>query len=195
MSQLPPDGCAPLADAAGGDSDAPQAEVGGGRREPAREGPLAEARGRPVEMAGEGPVEMAGEGRMAAVAGLMQEPAEEEGPESRPRARPRNGPGTLPHFHLRHPLRLLGVNYQQYLRRFLENYRAGPGRLQELEGRRRRRFAEALRARQAAFAAGDLRNARRMDFDPLTFTIALTASEVINPLIEELGCDKFINRG
>lgn len=32
-----------------------------------------------------------------------------------------------------------------------------------------------------------------MDFDILTFSITLTASEIINPLIEELGCDKFIS--
>uniref|UniRef100_M3Z1Z4 EP300 interacting inhibitor of differentiation 2 n=2 Tax=Mustelidae TaxID=9655 RepID=M3Z1Z4_MUSPF len=70
---------------------------------------------------------------------------------------------------------------------------SGRRRIQELE-ERRRRFVEACRAREAAFDAEYQRNPQRMDFDILTFTIALTASEVINPLIEELGCDKFISR-
>ncbi|XP_042775637.1 EP300-interacting inhibitor of differentiation 2-like isoform X2 [Panthera leo] len=82
---------------------------------------------------------------------------------------------------------------EQFLRHYLEHYPIAPGRIQEL-GERRRRFVEACRAREAAFDAEYQRNPQRMDFDILTFTVALTASEVINPLIEELGCDKYISR-
>jgi len=136
-----------------------------------------------------------GEAREAAVARELAGPAEEEGAQARPRSRPANGPGlaALPYLRLRHPLSVLGINYQQFLRHYLEHYPIAPGRIQELE-ERRRRFVEACRAREAAFDAEYQRNPQRMDFDILTFTIALTASEVINPLIEELGCDKFISR-
>uniref|UniRef100_A0A8C0KSQ9 EP300 interacting inhibitor of differentiation 2 n=1 Tax=Canis lupus dingo TaxID=286419 RepID=A0A8C0KSQ9_CANLU len=155
MSELPADSSVRQTDAANGPRDVGQAEVGGGRREPA--------------------------------------PA--RGAQARPRPRPANGPGlaALPYLRLRHPLSVLGINYQQFLRHYLEHYPIAPGRIQELE-ERRRRFVEACRAREAAFDAEYQRNPQRMDFDILTFTIALTASEVINPLIEELGCDKFISR-
>ncbi|KFO19031.1 EP300-interacting inhibitor of differentiation 2 [Fukomys damarensis] len=133
--------------------------------------------------------------RMAEVARLLGEPLEEEGPENRPRSRASQAANlaALPYLRLRHPLSVLGINYQQFLRQYLENYPIAPGRIQELE-ERRRRFVEACRAREAAFDAEYMRNPQRVDFDILTFTIALTASEVINPLIEELGCDRFINR-
>lgn len=132
---------------------------------------------------------------MAEVARLLGEPLDDEGPEGRPRSRagPAGALAALPYLRLRHPLSVLGVNYQQFLRHYLENYPIAPGRIQELE-ERRRRFVEACRAREAAFDAEYQRNPQRMDFDVLTFTIALTASEVINPLIEELGCDKFLSR-
>ncbi|XP_011828808.1 PREDICTED: EP300-interacting inhibitor of differentiation 2 [Mandrillus leucophaeus] len=137
---------------------------------------------------------IAREARMAEVARLLGEPVDEEGPEGRPRSRHGNGGlAALPYLRLRHPLSVLGINYQQFLRHYLENYPIAPGRIQELE-ERRRRFVEACRAREAAFDAEYQRNPHRVDLDILTFTIALTASEVINPLIEELGCDKFINR-
>uniref|UniRef100_A0A8C7EPP7 EP300 interacting inhibitor of differentiation 2 n=1 Tax=Neovison vison TaxID=452646 RepID=A0A8C7EPP7_NEOVI len=167
MSELPADSSIRQTDAANGHRDVRQAEVGGGRREPAP--------ARPTEP-GEGPVA-------------------EEGAQARLRSRPANGPGlaALPYLRLRHPLSVLGINYQQFLRHYLEHYPIAPGRIQELE-ERRRRFVEACRAREAAFDAEYQRNPQRMDFDILTFTIALTASEVINPLIEELGCDKFISR-
>ncbi|XP_010983483.3 EP300-interacting inhibitor of differentiation 2 [Camelus dromedarius] len=218
MSKLPADSSVPSTDAANDNGDIPQAEVGRGRREPAlappvearedpmaapREGPMAAAREVPMAVPREGPMAAPREGpvaaardaRMAEVARLLADPAEEEGPEGRPRSRPGNGPGlaALPYLRLRHPLRVLGINYQQFLRHYLENYPIAPGRIQELE-ERRRRFVEACRAREAAFDAEYQRNPRRMDFDVLTLTIALTASEVINPLIEELGCDKFISR-
>uniref|UniRef100_A0A8D2E1Z0 EP300 interacting inhibitor of differentiation 2 n=1 Tax=Sciurus vulgaris TaxID=55149 RepID=A0A8D2E1Z0_SCIVU len=241
MSQLPEDSSVPQTGAANGDIGVPQAEVGGGRREPTpaqaaevREGPVAAAREGPVAAAREAPVAAARGGRMAAaregrmaearggpaaaarggpaaregamagasrdarmaeVARLLGEPLEEEGPEARPRSRAGNAGGlaALPYLRLRHPLSVLGINYQQFLRHYLENYPIAPGRIQELE-ERRRRFVEACRAREAAFDAEYQRNPQRVDFDILTFTIALTASEVINPLIEELGCDKFINR-
>ncbi|KAM4800701.1 EP300-interacting inhibitor of differentiation 2-like [Urocitellus parryii] len=241
MSQLPADSSVPQTDAASGDIGVPQAEVGGGRREPTpapaaevQEGPVAAAREGPVAAAREGPVAAARGGRMAAaregrmaearggpvaaarggpaaregamagasrdarmaeVARLLGEPLEEESPEPRPRSRASNAGGlaALPYLRLRHPLSVLGINYQQFLRHYLENYPIAPGRIQELE-ERRRRFVEACRAREAAFDAEYQRNPQRVDFDILTFTIALTASEVINPLIEELGCDKFINR-
>lgn len=123
------------------------------------------------------------------------EPAEEEAPEHRRRARAGHGPSraALPYLRLRHPLSLLGINYQQFLRHYLVNYPITPGRIQALE-ERRRLFVEACRAREAALDAHYQRNPQRMDFDILMFTIALTASEVINPLIEELGCDKYISR-
>ncbi|KAL2763224.1 EP300-interacting inhibitor of differentiation 2, partial [Daubentonia madagascariensis] len=159
----------------------------------AREGRMAAARGGPV--ARESPAAAARDPRMAEVARLLGEPVDEEVPEARPRSRHGNAGGlaALPYLRLRHPLSVLGINYQQFLRHYLENYPIAPGRIQELE-ERRRRFVEACRAREAAFDAEYMRNPQRMDFDILTFTIALTASEVINPLIEELGCDKFINR-
>lgn len=173
----------------------------GGRMAAAREGRVAEARGGlAVAAAREGPAAAAAaagsrDARMVEVARLLGEPLEEEAPEPRPRSRSSiaGGLAALPYLRLRHPLSVLGINYQQFLRHYLENYPIAPGRIQELE-ERRRRFVEACRAREAAFDAEYLRNPRRVDFDILTFTIALTASEVINPLIEELGCDKFINR-
>lgn len=216
MSQLPADKGVPPAGAPNDNGDVRQGEVGGRRREPAPAQPV-EARDRPMAAAGEGPMASPVEGpvpearegpmaasreglgaaareaRMAEVARLLVEPAEEEGPEGRPWSR--NGPGlaALPYLRLRHPLGVLGINYQQFLRHYLEHYPIAPGRIQELEGRRRR-FVEACRAREAAFDAEYQRNPQRMDFDILTFSITLTASEIINPLIEELGCDKFISR-
>ncbi|XP_052512510.1 EP300-interacting inhibitor of differentiation 2 [Budorcas taxicolor] len=218
MSELPADKGVPPAGAANDNGDVRQGEVGGRRREPAAAQPV-EARDRPMAAAGEGPMASPVEGpvpearegpmaasreglgaaareaRMAEVARLLAEPAEEEGPEGRPWSRPGNGPGlaALPYLRLRHPLGVLGINYQQFLRHYLEHYPIAPGRIQELEGRRRR-FVEACRAREAAFDAEYQRNPQRMDFDILTFSITLTASEIINPLIEELGCDKFISR-
>lgn len=154
----------------------------------ARQGPVAAPRGSRM-------VALARETRMAEVARLLAEPAEEEGLEGRPRSRSGNGPGlaALPYLRLRHPLSVLGINYQQFLRRYVENYPIALGRIQELE-ERRRRFVEDCRAREAAFDAEYQRNPQRMDFDMLVFTVALSASEVIDPLIEELGCDKFTNR-
>lgn len=157
-----------------------------------REGPVAAPRESRTAAAREGSAAVR-EARMAEVARLLAEPAEEEGPEGRPRSG--NGPGlaALPYLRLRHPLSVLGINYQQCFRRYLENYPIALGRIQEL-GERRRWFVEAYRAREAAFDAEYQRNPQRMNFDMLAFTVALSASEVINPLIEELGCDKFINR-
>uniref|UniRef100_H0UW15 EP300 interacting inhibitor of differentiation 2 n=1 Tax=Cavia porcellus TaxID=10141 RepID=H0UW15_CAVPO len=178
----------------------PVAMARGGPLAAARGGPVATsrgaaaARGRPAAREGQmGAVSR--EARMAEVARLLGEPLEEEGPENRPRSRAGNAGSlaALPYLRLRHPLSVLGINYQQFLRQYLENYPIAPGRIQELE-ERRRRFVEACRAREAAFDAEYMRNPQRVDFDILTFTIALTASEVINPLIEELGCDRFINR-
>ncbi|XP_051702611.1 EP300-interacting inhibitor of differentiation 2 [Oryctolagus cuniculus] len=200
MSRLPAECGVPQAGAASG---VPRAEGGGGRRQPAqpeeaREGAMAAAArgGRAAAVRG-GPAAAAAarEARMAEVARLLGEPLDDEGPEGRPRSRagPAGALAALPYLRLRHPLSVLGVNYQQFLRHYLENYPIAPGRIQELE-ERRRRFVEACRAREAAFDAEYQRNPQRMDFDVLTFTIALTASEVINPLIEELGCDKFLSR-
>ncbi|XP_028642054.1 EP300-interacting inhibitor of differentiation 2 [Grammomys surdaster] len=169
-----------------------------GRGAAAREGRAAEARGGPAAAARggaaarEGPAAASREARMAEVARLLGEPLEDEAPEGRPRSRA-GGLAAMPYMRFRHPLSILGINYQQFLRHYLENYPIAPGRIQELEDRRRR-FVDACRAREAAFDLEYLRNPQRVDFDILTFTIALTASEVINPLIEELGCDKFIHR-
>lgn len=159
-----------------------------GQMAAARQGPVAAPRGSRM-------VAAARETRMAEVARLLAEPAEEEGLEGRPRSRSGNGLGlaALPYLRLRHPLSVLGINYQQFLRRYVENYPIALGRIQELE-ERRRRFVEDCRAREAAFDAEYQRNPQRMDFDMLVFTVALSASEVIDPLIEELGCDKFTNR-
>ncbi|XP_069855191.1 EP300-interacting inhibitor of differentiation 2-like [Dipodomys merriami] len=189
----------PLAAARDGPVVPVAAAARGGRMVTAREGRMAEARGGgPVAAARGGPMAAAAaarDARMAEVARLLGEPLEEDAPESRPRSRSGNAGAlaALPYLRLRHPLSVLGINYQQFLRHYLENYPIAPGRIQELE-ERRRRFVEACRAREAAFDAEYHRNPQRVDFDILTFTIALTASEVINPLIEELGCDKFINR-
>lgn len=179
---------------------APAAAARGGRVAAAREGRAAAARGGPGAAprggaaAREGPAAAAAsrEARMAEVVRLLGDPLEEEAPEGRPRSRA-GGLAAMPYMRFRHPLSVLGINYQQFLRHYLENYPIAPGRIQELE-ERRRRFVEACRAREAAFDIEYLRNPQRVDFDILTFTIALTASEVINPLIEELGCDKFIHR-
>lgn len=179
---------------------APAAAARGGRVAAAREGRAAEARGGPAAAAArggaaarEGPAAAPSrDARMAEVARLLGEPLDEEAPEGRPRSRA-GGLAAMPYMRFRHPLSVLGINYQQFLRHYLENYPIAPGRIQELE-ERRRRFVEACRAREAAFDIEYLRNPQRVDFDILTFTIALTASEVINPLIEELGCDKFIHR-
>lgn len=221
MSERPADSNVRQMGAAPGNRGDPQAEVGDQRWDPARtssgearEGLITAAWEDPVAAPREGRMEAAREGsmaapregsaataavareaRMAEVARLLAEPAEEEGPEGRPRSRSGNGPGlaVLPYLRLRHPLSVLGINYQQFLRRYVENYPIALSRIQEL-GERRRRFVEACRAREAAFDAEYRRNPQRMDFDMLAFTVALSASEVINPLIEELGCDKFINR-
>lgn len=219
MSERPADSNVRQMGAAHGNREDPQAEVGDQRWDPARtssgearEGLITAAWEDPVAAPREGRMEaaressmvapregsaaaVAREARMAEVARLLAEPAEEEGPEGRPRSRSGNGPGlaALPYLRLRHPLSVLGINYQQFLRRYVENYPIALGRIQEL-GERRRRFVEACRAREAAFDAEYRRNPQRMDFDMLAFTVALSASEVINPLIEELGCDKFINR-
>ncbi|CAH7375300.1 EP300-interacting inhibitor of differentiation 2 [Phodopus roborovskii] len=212
MSQAPAVSSVPQTGAPSGDRGLPQAEVGGGRRalpgparpEEIRGGPMAAARegpaapgaaargGRAAAARGGPAAAAAREARMAEVARLLGEPLEEDAPEGRPRSRA-GGLAALPYLRLRHPLSVLGINYQQFLRHYLENYPIAPGRIQELE-ERRRRFVEACRAREAAFDIEYLRNPQRVDFDILTFTIALTASEVINPLIEELGCDKFISR-
>uniref|UniRef100_A0A8C2VQD4 EP300 interacting inhibitor of differentiation 2 n=1 Tax=Chinchilla lanigera TaxID=34839 RepID=A0A8C2VQD4_CHILA len=215
MSQLPTDITVLQTVVTDGEDGFPPAEVGGGRRGPApmrpeevRGGPVAaaaaarRARTGSPELGAAGTAALEGqvgaaarEVRVAEVARLLGEPLEEEGPENRPRSRAGNAGSlaALPYLRLRHPLSVLGINYQQFLRQYLENYPIAPGRIQELE-ERRRRFVEACRAREAAFDAEYMRNPQRVDFDILTFTIALTASEVINPLIEELGCDRFINR-
>lgn len=208
MSQRPAASSVRQMGAAHGNREDPRAEVGDQRWDlararpgEAREGRMAAPREGPVAAPREGSAAAAAaaarEARMAEVARLLAEPAEEEGPEGRPRPRSRSGivPGlaALPYLRLRHPLGILGINYQQFLRRYVENYPIAVGRIQEL-GERRRRFVEACRAREAAFDAEYQRNPQRMDFDMLAFTVALSASEVINPLIEELGCDKFINR-
>ncbi|XP_048185626.1 EP300-interacting inhibitor of differentiation 2 [Perognathus longimembris pacificus] len=187
----------PVAAARDGAVVAVAAAAGDGRMAETRGGgpaaaAAAAARGGPMAAAA---AAAARDARMAEVARLLGEPLEEEAPESRPRSRSGHAGAlaALPYLRLRHPLSVLGINYQQFLRHYLENYPIAPGRIQELE-ERRRRFVEACRAREAAFDAEYHRNPQRVDFDILTFTIALTASEVINPLIEELGCDKFINR-
>uniref|UniRef100_A0A8C5YB55 EP300 interacting inhibitor of differentiation 2 n=1 Tax=Microcebus murinus TaxID=30608 RepID=A0A8C5YB55_MICMU len=224
MSELPADSTVPQTGEASSDKDVPQAEAGGGSQElapaqpeeagespmaaarqgrvaAAQEGRMAAARGGPVaaarggQVARESPAAAARDPRVAEVARLFGEQVDEEVPEPRPRSRHAlaGSLAALPYLRLRPPVSVLGLNYQQFLRQYLENYPIAPGRIQELE-ERRRRFVEACRAREAAFDAQYLRNPRRMDFDILTFTVALTASEVINPLIEQLGCDKFINR-
>ncbi|XP_006876520.1 PREDICTED: EP300-interacting inhibitor of differentiation 2-like [Chrysochloris asiatica] len=91
------------------------------------------------------------------------------------------------------PLSLLGISYQQFLAMALGSYPTAPGRTQELEGHLGL-FVETCRAGQAAFDAEYQQNPQEMDFGILTFTIAMTVSAAINPLIEKLGCDEFINR-
>lgn len=109
---------------------------------------------------------------------------EAEGAENTARPKPPNCAdlAALLNLSLHHPLSVLGINYP-----------VAPGGIQELEGGRRQ-FAEACRAREAAFDAKHQQSPQRLDFDILTFTVALTAFEVTSPLIEERGCDKFINR-
>ncbi|XP_057348911.1 EP300-interacting inhibitor of differentiation 2-like [Manis pentadactyla] len=187
MSELPADCSVPHPDAEDGDRDAPQAEVGGGPREPFRARP---------EEPGEGPMAAAREVLVAAaraagvpeVARLLAELAEEE----RREGRPGNGPGLAASPHrLRRLFSLFELNYRHFPRLYLP-LSLILARMQVLE--RRRRSVEARRAREAAFDAEHLWNPQRLAFGSLTHTIALTASEVIDPLVEELGCDKFINR-
>ncbi|XP_057566723.1 EP300-interacting inhibitor of differentiation 2-like [Hippopotamus amphibius kiboko] len=201
MSELPADSSVPPTGAANDHGDVPQAEVGGGRRAAAPAQPVeasdratAAAREGPMAAPQEGPVAAAREARMAAVARVLAEPAEGEGAEARPRPRPGNGPGAAAA-----PYRLLPQHfeamrvYQQGLRRYLERFALAPGRIPELEGRRRG-FVEPWGAREAAFDAEYRRDPQRMDADMLTLSITLTASAVINPLIRELGCDKCTSR-
>uniref|UniRef100_A0A9L0R5U4 EP300 interacting inhibitor of differentiation 2 n=1 Tax=Equus caballus TaxID=9796 RepID=A0A9L0R5U4_HORSE len=187
-------GAAPMAEAREG----PMAEAGAAPMAEAREGPMAEAgvgpmaeaRESPMAEARAGPMAAPREAQMAEVARLLAEPAEEEGPEGRPRSGPGNSPGgaaALPYLRLRPPVSAVGMSLS------LDHRPLAPRRVQE-PAERRRRLADACAARGAALDARYQRNPQRMDFDLLTFTVALTASEVINPLIEELGCDKFIPR-
>uniref|UniRef100_A0A9L0S713 EP300 interacting inhibitor of differentiation 2 n=1 Tax=Equus caballus TaxID=9796 RepID=A0A9L0S713_HORSE len=193
---------APMAEAGEGPmaeaGECPMAALGAAPMAEAREGPMAEAGAAPMAEAREGPMAEAGVGpmaearetQMAEVARLLAEPAEEEGPEGRPRSGPGNSPGgaaALPYLRLRPPVSAVGMSLS------LDHRPLAPRRVQE-PAERRRRLADACAARGAALDARYQRNPQRMDFDLLTFTVALTASEVINPLIEELGCDKFIPR-
>lgn len=106
--------------------------------------------------------------------------AEAEGSEDTPRPRSLKHPGlaTWQNRSFHHPLSILGINYP-----------IAPGRIWELGGGCRQ-SAEACRA---VFDAKYQKNPPRMDFYIFTFTIALIASQVTSSLIEELGCDKFIN--
>ncbi|XP_057566848.1 EP300-interacting inhibitor of differentiation 2-like [Hippopotamus amphibius kiboko] len=163
MSELPADSSVPPAGAANDHGDVPQAEVGGGRRAAAPAQPV-EASDRATAAAREGPMAAPREGPVAAAR------------EARVAA----------HFEA---MRV----YQQGVRRFLEHFALAPGRIPELEGRRRG-FVEPWGAREAAFDAEYWRDPQRMDADMLTLSITLTASAVINPLIRELGCDKCTSR-
>ncbi|XP_057360441.1 EP300-interacting inhibitor of differentiation 2-like [Manis pentadactyla] len=175
MSELPANSTVPHTDAVDGDHDAPQVEVGLGPPEPARAQPEEPGEGL-MAAAREAPVAAAGAVVMPEVARLVAEPAEEEGQEGWPG----NGPGlaALPHglyrvlsvweiIHLYPQLYLMVVEMQE----------------PELRGR----FVEA------DFDAEHPWNPPRIDFDVLT-GITLTASAVIDPLVEELGCDKLISR-
>lgn len=107
--------------------------------------------------------------------------AEAEGSEDTPRPRSLKHPGlaTWQNHSLHHPLSVLGINYLM-----------APGRIWELAGGCRQ-SAEACRA---VFDAKYQKNPPRMDFYIFTFTIALIVSQVTSSLMEEVGCDKFINR-
>nr|XP_036877463.1 EP300-interacting inhibitor of differentiation 2-like [Manis javanica] len=176
MSELRANSTVPHTDAEDGDRDAPQAEVGGGPPEPVqaqpeepREGPMAAAR--------EVPVAAAGAAGMAEVARLVAEPAEEEGQEGWPG----NGPGlaALPHG-LYRVLSVWEITHQ-----YRQLYLMAVVRMQEAElcGR----FVEAEFDDEYPW------NPPRIDFDVLA-GITPTASAVIDPLVEELGCDKLISR-
>ncbi|KAI5137519.1 hypothetical protein MUG91_G74n11 [Manis pentadactyla] len=174
MSELLANCSIPHTNAEYGDRDAPQVEVGGGPEEP-REGLMAAAREVPVVAA-----EAAG---MAEVARLVAEPAEEEGQEGWPR----NGPSlaALPHLIYRE-MSVWEMTFQRLVRHFQQLYMRTVVRMQGPE--RHGRFLEE------EFDAEHPRNHQRMDFDILTGLITLGASEVIDPLVEELGCDKLISR-
>ncbi|KAK2491974.1 hypothetical protein MC885_014685 [Smutsia gigantea] len=192
MSELPADCSIPHTDAENGHRDVPQAEVGGGPREPARARPEEPGEG-PMAAAREVSVAAAGAAGMAEVARVLAEPAEEEGQESRSRSRPGNGPGLAASPHRLHlPPCVLEITYWQVRRLYHLLHLTALGGMQVLECRGS--FVEDRRAREAAFDADYPRNPQRMDGHILTSTIALTASEVIDPLVEDLGCDKFINR-
>ncbi|XP_036753876.2 EP300-interacting inhibitor of differentiation 2-like [Manis pentadactyla] len=175
MFALPANSTVPNTDAEDGDRNGLQAEVGGGPPEPARARPEEPGEGL-MAAAREVPVAAAGAAGMAEVARLVAEPAEEEGQEGWPG----NGPGlaALPHG----LYRVLSVGeiihlYQQLYVMVVE--------VQEPE--LRGRFVEA------DFDAEYLWNPPRIDFDVLT-GITMTPSAVIDPLVEELGCDKLIRR-
>ncbi|KAI5946588.1 EP300-interacting inhibitor of differentiation 2 [Manis javanica] len=118
------------------------------------------------------PVAAAGAAGMAEVARLVAEPAEEEGQEGWPG----NGPGlaALPHglYCVLSLWEIFHLNWQLYLMAVV---------MQEAE--LRGRFVEAEFDDEYPW------NPPRMDFDVLT-----AASAVIDPLVEELGCDKLISR-
>nr|XP_036877588.1 EP300-interacting inhibitor of differentiation 2-like [Manis javanica] len=182
MSELPANCSVPPTNAEDGDRDAPQAEVGGGPPEPVRAQPE-EPREGPMAAAREVPVAAARAAGMAEVARLVAEPAEEEGQEGWPG----NGPG-LAAFppDVYRALSVWEMTSQQFLRQFQQLYVRAVVRMQGPE--RHGRFLEE------EFDAEHPRNHQRMDFDVLTGILTLTASAVIDPLVEELGCDKLISR-
>ena len=109
-----------------------------GRAAAARGGPGAAPRGGAAAREGPAAAAASREARMAEVARLLGDPLEEEAPEGRPRSRA-GGLAAMPYMRFRHPLSVLGINYQQFLRHYLENYPIAPGRIQELEERRDRK--------------------------------------------------------
>ncbi|XP_036787598.2 EP300-interacting inhibitor of differentiation 2-like [Manis pentadactyla] len=182
MSELLANCSIPHTNAEYGDRDAPQVEVGGGPPEQARARPEEPGEGL-MAAAREVPVAAAGAAGMAEVTQLVAEPAEEEGQEGWPR----NGPGlaALPHLIYRE-MSVWEMTFQRLVRHFQQLYVRAVVRMQGPE--RHGRFLEE------EFDAEHPQNHQRMDFDILTGLITLAASEVINPLVEELGCDKLISR-
>ncbi|XP_062968900.1 EP300-interacting inhibitor of differentiation 2-like [Cynocephalus volans] len=168
MSELPADGSVPQcpAGAANGDSDVPQAEVGGERREPA------EPREGPADEAGEGPT-----------AG----PYGEENPESRPRRENRGEPAAWPRPQ-REP-EGFGPDLGQAQPLFGEDVpRAYCNRLRGFD-EANWVFMDVRRAREVAHHASWQTRYPNVYVDYLRFIEDLFASVAISRLAAALGCD------
>ncbi|KAF5924096.1 hypothetical protein HPG69_018029 [Diceros bicornis minor] len=188
MFELPAGSRVPRTDGANGNSDVQQAEVGGGRREP-------------VPVPAQPAETRAGQVRWW----RPGKPGWRRSPDcwrSRRRKRvPKAGPGPGPGPAQAWPR--CGSSASVAPGRFRNDLPALAAPRSGAPPDRPARDAGAGSAAGEACAPAEpgsrdcaecQRNPPRTDFDILTLTVALTASEVIHPLIEKLGCGKFVYR-